>query len=153
MKANRDQVTGAFLVLLGVYVFFSISGYKVPFTMSYPGPRALPGLAAFGFVVCGAGIFLEGCRNAGQGKFLTPDGWMRLGLSMLILILYVAGMSLIGYWIPTLACLFVISTYYARGYKTTVVQRIIFSAAFAVVIYLIYQIAFGYHLPTGSLFG
>ena len=152
MKVNRDQVTGAFLVLLGVLVFVAISSYRVPLTMAYPGPKALPGLAGVGFVICGAGIFIEGCRAKDAKPFLSAKGWARLGISVGMLILYVLGMRFLGFWIPTVVFLFACSTYYAVGYQTKVWQRIVFSVAFTVVMFLVYQLAFGYILPTG-IFG
>ena len=151
MKVNRDQFTGALIVLLGILVFISISGYRVPFTATYPGPKALPGLAGIGFVICGAGIFLNGCRKAASDAkpFLSKEGWIRLAISLGMLILYVVGMNFLGFWIPTVLFCFACSTYYAVGYKTTLVQRLIFSVAVTVVMYLVYHTAFGYRLPAG----
>ncbi|MBQ9911378.1 MAG: tripartite tricarboxylate transporter TctB family protein [Lachnospiraceae bacterium] len=154
MKINRDQITGAVIVLLGVLVFVSISSYKVPFTLSYPGPRALPGLAAVGFVVCGAGIFIKGCMNReGEKPFLDRKGWLKLGISVAALIAYVALMYVIGFLIPTALFLYGISTYYAVGYNTKWWHRVIFAVATTAFLYLMYQVVFGYRLPTGILFG
>ena len=154
MKVNRDQITGALIVLLGVLVFVSISSYKVPFTMSYPGPRALPGLAAVGFVICGAGIFIKGCMNKeGEKPFLDKKGWLKLGISLLALIVYVALMYVVGFIVPTVLFLFGISLYYAKGYNTKWWQHLIFAVAFTAVLFLVYQVLFGYRLPTGIIFG
>lgn len=153
MKINRNQITGAVIVLLGVLVFVSISSYKVPFSMSYPGPKALPGLAAIGFVICGAGIFIEGCKEKKDDKpFLSKKGWAKLGISMAALILYVVAMNYLGFWIPTVLLLFGLSTYYAQGYESKWWGRAIFAVVFTVVLYLVYQVVFGYHLPAG-IFG
>ena len=81
--------------------------------MSYPGPRALPGLAAVGFVICGAGIFIKGCMNKeGEKPFLDKKGWLKLGISLLALIVYVALMYVVGFIVPTVLFLFGVSLYY-----------------------------------------
>ena len=63
MKLKRDQITGAVLVLLGIIVAVLVSQFKVPFAASYPGPKALPMIAVAGFIVCGAGIFVESTKS------------------------------------------------------------------------------------------
>ncbi len=152
MKLSRDQITGAAVVLLGLYVFAAISGYSVPFTASYPGPRALPGLAAIGFVICGTGIFINGCRHHDGTPFLTKQGWGKLLLNVLLLALYILAMKYFGYSIATPILLFILSTWYAKGYTAKLPARIIFAIAVTIIVYLAYHIAFGYNLPVGEFF-
>ncbi|WP_049895979.1 tripartite tricarboxylate transporter TctB family protein [Oribacterium sp. NK2B42] len=152
MKVSRDQITGAVIVALGIFVFAMISTFKVPFTASYPGPKALPGLAAVGFVICGAGIFLEGCKDKEQKTFLIKEGWIKLIINIAAIALYILAMQFIGFFISTPIYLYCLSTWYAKGYVTKPVSRIIFSAAVTLVIFLAYQVAFGYQLPMG-IFG
>jgi len=152
MKMNRDQMTGALVFALGIFVFFSIQGYKVPFTAAYPGPMAIPGLAGVGFLICGAGIFIQGCKKKGGKPFLSLNGWKRLGISIAMLALYILGLTYIGFWPSTVLCLYAFCTYYAKGYETKIWQRILFSVAFTVVVFLVYEVLFGYSLPVGALF-
>lgn len=152
MKLSRDQITGAFIVLLGIYICFAISGYSVPFTPEYPGPKALPGLAAFGFIVCGAGIFINGCQKKDDKVFLTKEGWLKLLVNVVLLAVYILVMKYAGFFIATPIVLFGFSTWYGKGYRTTILSRIIFSVAVTVVVYLAYHVAFGYNLPAGLFF-
>lgn len=152
MKLTRDQITGALIVALGLFVFAMISTYSVPFRATYPGPKALPGLAAIGFVICGSGIFLEGCRNKTEKTFLIKEGWIRLSINILSIAAYILAMKYLGFFIATPVYLYVLSTWYAKGYMTKTISRIIFSVAVTAVIFLAYQIAFGYQLPTGIFF-
>ena len=152
MKVNRDQITGALIFALGIFVFFSIQGYKVPFTAAYPGPMAIPGLAGIGFLICGAGIFIQGCKKKGRKPFLSLNGWKRLGISIAMLALYILGLTYIGFWPSTVLCLYAFCTYYAKGYETKIWQRILFSVAFTVVVFLVYEVLFGYTLPVGAFF-
>ncbi len=153
MKVSRDQITGAVTVLLGIFVFVMISQFSVPFTAEYPGPKALPALAGIGFIICGAGIFLEGCRKTEEKTFLVKEGWIRLIINLVLIAVYILAMKYIGFMIATPILLFVLSTWYAKGYKSTVVQRIIFAVAVTAVVYLAYHVAFGYSMPDGLLFG
>ena len=152
MKVSRDQITGAIIAALGLVVFAMISTYSVPFRASYPGPKALPGLAAIGFVICGAGIFFEGCKKIEEKTFLVKEGWIKLIVNIVAIALYILVMKYLGFFIATPIYLYALSTWYAKGYVTKPVSRIIFSAGMTAVIFLAYQIAFGYQLPMG-IFG
>lgn len=152
MKVSRDQITGAIIVALGLFVFAMISTYSVPFKATYPGPKALPGLAAIGFVICGSGIFFEGCKNKEEKLFLVKEGWIKLIVNIVAIALYILVMQYLGFFIATPVYLYALSTWYAKGYVTKPVTRIIFSLAMTAVIFLAYEIAFGYQLPMG-IFG
>lgn len=154
MKANRDQITGALLVVLGIVVFIMTSQLKTPFSMSYPGPKAVPMIAAFGFVVCGAGIFAEGLKNRGKEDkpFVTKEGWIRMLVTMAVLAIYIFAASLLGYLITTPFAAYALTTLFARGKKSSLKGRILFSVLLAVIIYVIYIYVFGLTLPSGSLF-
>ncbi|ETP72586.1 Tripartite tricarboxylate transporter TctB family [Lachnospiraceae bacterium JC7] len=152
MKVSRDQITGTVILLLGLFVFVMISTYSVPFRSTYPGPKALPGLAAVGFVICGAGIFLEGCKKKEEKVFLVKEGWIKLTVNIGAIALYILAMQYLGFFIATPVYLYFLSSWYAKGYATKPVHRIVFSAGVTAVIFLAYQMAFGYQLPTG-IFG
>ncbi|OON87883.1 hypothetical protein BXO88_01525 [Oribacterium sp. C9] len=149
MKVSRDQITGTVILLLGLFVFVMISTYSVPFRSTYPGPKALPGLAAVGFVICGAGIFLEGCKKKEEKVFLVKEGWIKLTVNIGAIALYILAMQYLGFFIATPVYLYSLSSWYAKGYAEKPVHRIVFSAGVTAVIFLAYQMAFGYQLPTG----
>lgn len=140
-------------MLLGIVVFLMTTTFSIPITAAYPGPRMLPSIAAFGFVVCGLGIFAEGTMSKKEEKtFLVKEGWIRVLLTLAVIAAYIAGMTVAGYLITTPIILYVLTTMFAKGSKTTVKGRVIFSVAVAVIIYVIYVFAFGLTLPAGMLF-
>lgn len=154
MKIKRDQLTGAFLIILGIVVFLMTTTFSIPITATYPGPRMLPTIAAFGFVVCGLGILVEGTMSKKEEKvFLVKEGWIRVLLTLAVIAAYIAGMTVAGYLITTPVILYILTTMFAKGSNTTIKGRIIFSVAVAVIIYAIYVFAFGLSLPGGMLFG
>lgn len=153
MKGKRDQITGAVLVILGIVVFLMTTTFSIPVTSSYPGPRMLPDIAAFGFVVCGLGIFIESIVSKKEGtSYLTKEGWLKVVTVFLIIAAYIAGMLVAGYLIATPVILYIMTTLFARGSNSTTKGRIMFSVLTAVIIYLIYVFAFGLTLPSGLLF-
>lgn len=140
-------------MLLGIVVFLMTTTFSIPITAAYPGPRMLPSIAAFGFVVCGLGIFVEGTISKKEEKtFLVKEGWIRVLLTLAVIAAYIAGMTVAGYLITTPIILYVLTTMFAKGSKTTIKGRVIFSVAVAVIIYAIYVFAFGLTLPAGMLF-
>ena len=154
MKLKRDQLTGAALVILGIVVFLMTTTFSIPITAAYPGPRMLPPIAAFGFVVCGLGIFAEGTMSKKEVKvFLVKEGWVRVLLTLAVIAAYIAGMTVVGYLIATPVIFYVLTTMFAKGSQTSVKGRVIFSVAVAAIIYVIYVYAFGLTLPGGMLFG
>lgn len=154
MKIKRDQLTGAVLILLGVVVFMMTTSFSIPITSAYPGPRMLPTIAAFGFAVCGLGIFVNGTMSKKEEKaYMAKAGWIRIGITLAVIAAYIAAMTVVGYLIATPVILYLLTTMFARGSRTTIRARVIFSAAVAVIIYVIYVFAFGLTLPGGMLFG
>ena len=79
MKVKRDQITGLALVILGIVMLVLISQFKKPITAEYPGPRMMPGIAAIGMIICGLGIFVNGCRQKTADKtVITKAGMLRV---------------------------------------------------------------------------
>ena len=149
MKLKRDQITGALLVLIGIIVAFMTSSFSVPFSMSYPGPKALPMIAVIGFIVCGAGIFVESTKSNKEEKvFLVKEGWIRVIVSTVIL-----AMKYVGYLIATPVICYILTTLYAKGSKSTLKGRLIYTILLTAIIYVVYVYAFGLGVPTGELFG
>lgn len=154
MKLNRDQITGMALVVLGVIVAALVSQFRVPLTLSYPGPKMLPMIAVTGFIICGIGIFLSGMKNKENQKvFLVKEGWIRLMSSLGLLAIYILGMKFLGYLMVTPFACYGITTLYAKGSQSTRKNRIVYSIGLTVILYVTYVYAFGLGLPAGELFG
>lgn len=155
MKANRDQITGAVLVVIGLVFAFLISQFKTPFTAAYPGPKLLPGIAVFGLVVCGSGIFVNGCRQKGEEKTLiSREGLIRIGVSFAVLCAYVLAMKYVGFLIASTVVLYALTTYFSKASSLPAKPwaRVLFSVAFSFIVYGMYVPLFGMTLPVGLLF-
>lgn len=153
MLVKRDQLTGAALVIIGIVVFILTSQFSIDIRPDYPGPKMFPMVSVIGFVVCGTGIFLQSTLSKKEEKkFLVKEGWIKIGISFGLLILYIFGMKYVGYLISTPIILFLLSTFYSKGFTSKLISRIIFSILFTALSYLIYVYAFGIRLPEGLLF-
>ena len=147
-KIKRDQIVGAVLVILGIVIFFMISDYRVPFTMAYPGPKALPGIAAFGFIACGIGIFVQSTLDKKpQKEFVVKGGWLRFGIAFGVLIVYVFLMKFLGFLIVTPFACFGLSTLFAKGKKSSWIARAVFSVVFTLFVYFLYKYGFSLPMP------
>lgn len=156
MKIKRDQVSGLAIVAIGLFFLYLTLQFKKPFSPSYPGPMLMPFIAEFGLIVCGLGIFLQGCKQKSEDKvFLNKEGFLRFVISFAILCLYIFAMKYLGFLLVTPFVLFGITCYFAKASKIAVKipTVIIFSIVVTGVLYGMYVPLFGMTLPSGLLFG
>ncbi|MBQ9009495.1 MAG: tripartite tricarboxylate transporter TctB family protein [Clostridia bacterium] len=155
MKVKSDQITGAALVILGIVFFGLISQFSKPITAEYPGPKLVPGIAALGLIICGLGVFVNGCRQKTEDKVvLTKAGFIRVIVTFAALWLYILGLTYLGFLIVTPVLVFGLTTYFAKAsnVETKLWVRIVFALAVTFVIWFMYVQLFGMELPVGSLF-
>ena len=155
VKIKRDQITGLALVVLGIVLFILIGQFKKPMTAEYPGPRLMPGIAALGLVICGLGVFVNGCRQKTEDKVvLTKTGMLRVVIVFAALCVYILGMKYLGFLIVTPFLVYGLTTYFAKASKieTKLWVRIVFAVGVTLVIWLMYVQLFEMELPVGELF-
>ena len=155
MKVKRDQITGLVLVVLGIVFFVLISQFRKPMTAEYPGPKLMPGIAALGLVICGLGVFVNGCRQKTADKIaLSKKGLLRVVIVFAALWLYILGMRYLGFLIVTPFLVYGLTTYFAKASKveTKLWVRIVFAVGVTLVIWLMYVQLFEMELPIGELF-
>lgn len=153
MILKRDQIIGIGLVMVGVFFSALISRFSIPITADYPGPKMLPAIAVFGLMVCGIGIFTQSTVKQTKEKlFLGKDGWIRIGITFLILSSYVLGLKYLGYLLSTPFLLFATTSIFAKEKSIRIRSKVFFSIVLTVVVYLIYVQLFKLSLPSGSIF-
>lgn len=153
MMPKRDQITGGFIFILGVIVYTLTTSFSKPLSMTYPGPRMLPTIAAFGFIICGTGIFLTSTfKHSEEKAFMSKSGWLRIGLILTILAVYILSMKILGFLIITPICLYILVTLFSKGWKSSLIGRVVFSLVFTGIIYVLYSNVFGLTLPRSMFF-
>jgi len=155
LKLKRDQITGAALILVGIVFAVLISQFKTPFTPEYPGPKLLPGIGVFGLIVCGLGIFVNGCKQTEADKvLLSPRGLARVIITFAILCVYILLMKYLGFLIVTPFVTFAITAYFMREsmVKAKWLWVVLYSVIVTLILYGMYVVLFGMTLPVGLLF-
>ena len=155
MKIKRDQITGVVLIIIGIVFAFLTSQFEKPFTPEYPGPKLFPAIAEFGLIVCGAGVFMNGCNQKNADKiFVNMAGFIRIVITFAILCAYVLAMKYVGFLAASPVVLYILTTYFSKASSlpTKLWARIVFSIAVSVIIYAMYVPLFGMTLPGGLLF-
>ena len=155
MKFKRDQITGSVLAALGIVFIVMISQFSKPITAAYPGPKLMPGIAAVGLIICGLGIFANGCRQKEPDKpIMSKAGLLRMLISFAALWLYILGLKYLGFLIVTPFLVYGLTTYFAVQSKaqTKLWVRIVFAIGVTLVIWFMYVQLFDMELPIGELF-
>lgn len=155
MKIKRDQIMGLLLILAGIAVAILVSQFKKDMTAVYPGPKLFPLIGAFGFVVCGLGIFVGSCLSKKEEDvFLVKAGWIKVFTTFAILCVYVLLMKYLGYMIVTPFVVFALECLIAKGGGGEIrsLRFAIFAILFTIIIYVMYVMVFGLTLPSGKLF-
>ena len=155
MRIKRDQITGSVLIALEIIFFILVSRFGKPITAAYPGPKLLPGIAAFGMVVCGLGILVNGCRQKEADKaIMSKAGLLRMLVSFAALWVYILGLKYLGFLIATPFLVYGLATYFAKASRadTQLWVRIVFAVGVTLVIWLMYVQLFDMELPIGELF-
>lgn len=155
MKIKRDQVTGLVLVLIGIVLAILTSQFNKPMTWEYPGPKLMPAIAEFGFIVCGAGVFVKGClQKEPDQKGIEAAGLIRMLVTFIILCLYILAMKYVGFIAATPFMLLATTEYFLKssGVKAKLWVVVVFSIVVTLVIYGMYVPLFGMTLPEGLLF-
>lgn len=147
-KVDSDRVFGVAVALLGLGVF--LVGKQLP-NLSLPndpGPGLFPCLAGLGLLGSGVGIALQGSFST--KPFLSPQGWRRLGLMALVIVIYAVVLNLLGFRLATPLALYTIMRLMGQP-KEMYVKRIVLAVGVTAVLYYVFQAFFRVMLPAGIL--
>lgn len=148
---TRDRVTGIITFVLGLTVAYGTAQIPKSMMAGDIGPRAVPYIAAALLIICGIGLIITGGKPSPSA--FSAEELKRLGLGVLVVILYVAGVYLIGFIVPTAAALYALCTMFAKGkVETRWWQRVVFALVLTAVIYIAFDVILQLKLPTGKLF-
>lgn len=157
MKIGKNQITGILMVIIGIVVLVLISQFSIAMTISYPGPKLFPMIAAIGLVALGIGIFFQE-QSEQDGVVINTILFKRLGIMFGITILYILALKYLGFLITSPVYLYAVVSFFLKENnqgvttKTWQWQRVVFSIVVPVLVYLFYVYLFGSKLPAGLLF-
>ena len=149
---NKERVGGVIFALLGLLVLSFTTQVRMPANLSEPGPRLFPYIAGAGMAICGLGMALTAKQESGE-PFLTKEGWKRLGIAGLAMVIYYIGLEYLGFLIATPFFTFAIILILASGKKLNKVANGVISLATTGILYVVFQKIFIIFLPAGKFFG
>lgn len=134
-------IAGLICGALAVYIIITCMGY--PTAESYgtgvPGPGLWPGIVALLLLICSigliAGTLMMKKEELPELPMLT-EGTKRVYATMIILIVYVASLSVLGFIIPSIAMLLVFIQWFG---KMKIWKTVIISVAAALVVYFVFK--------------
>lgn len=148
---NKDRIGGIIFAVFGCIVTFMTAQIKMPANLSEPGPRLFPYIAGAGMLICGIGMAITAAQEK-EEPFLTGDGWKRLGVVALALVIYYLGLEWIGFMVSTPVFAFVIMLILSSGKKINKVVAAVIAVITTIVLYLLFQKVFMIFLPAGKFF-
>jgi hypothetical protein len=147
-----DRIGGMAFAFFGILIVIVASRIEFPVNLSEPGPRLFPYISGIGMALCGIGMALGARKDEKQEPFLTKEGWKRLGIAGLALVLYYFALEWIGF-LPatpffTIAIIFILSS----GRKLNKVAAVVIAVIATAALYLLFEKVFMILLPRGRLF-
>jgi uncharacterized membrane protein HdeD (DUF308 family) len=145
-----DIAAGAFVALLGAVVIVAASQIRGDVEERLP-PRTLPYVVGFMTLAGGLGLVIKAFRFRGEDpeiEWPEKDGWVRIGVNLLLLALFTALMDPLG--MPITTGLYVAGAIWYMDRKR-ILAALLTGAASAVIVYYLFIQLLGLTFPLGPL--
>jgi putative tricarboxylic transport membrane protein len=145
-----DLAAGAFIALLGAVVILAASQIRGDVDERLP-PRTLPYVVGFMTLAGGLGLAVKAYRFRGEDpkiEWPEKDGWVRIGVNLLLLALFTALMDPLG--MPITTGLYVAGAIWYMDRKR-ILTALITGAGSALVVYYLFIQLLGLTFPLGPL--
>jgi putative tricarboxylic transport membrane protein len=149
-QRKGDIAAGAFIALLGAVVILAASQIRGDVEERLP-PRTLPFVVGFMTLAGGLGLAVKSYRFRGEDpqiEWPEKDGWVRIGVNLLLLALFTALMDPLG--MPITTALYVSGAIWYMDRKR-ILAALLTGAGSAVVVYYLFIKLLGLNFPLGSL--
>ena len=152
MRSQRkcDLVAGAFIALLGAVTILAASQIRGDVEERLP-PRTLPYVVGFMTLAGGLGLAIKSYRFRGEDPQIDwpeKDGWVRIGVNLLLLVLFTALMDPLG--MPITTGLYVAGAIWYMDRKR-ILTALLTGAGSAVTVYYLFIKLLGLNFPLGPL--
>ena len=145
----KDRVVALITIAFSLFYIFYIA--KIPDSQmaSDPGPKIFPYIAGILMLTMSVLLFLFPKKEEKKGAWMTKLQKHRMVSLYGVYVLFVGGMYLIGYTIPTFATLFTASTMFAKGKNISWWKRFVYAAVMTVAVWALFYLALECQLPRG----
>lgn len=152
MRSQRkcDLAAGAFIALLGAVVILAASQIRGDVEERLP-PRTLPYVVGFMTLAGGLGLAVKSYRFRGEDpqiEWPEKDGWVRIGVNLLLLVLFTALIDPLG--MPIATGLYVAGAVWYLDRKR-ILTALLTGAGSAVVVYYVFIRLLELTFPLGPL--
>ena len=152
MRSQRkcDIAAGTFIALLGAVVIVAASQIRGDVEERLP-PRTLPYVVGFMTLAGGLGLAVKSYRFRGEDpeiEWPEKDGWVRIGVNLLLLALFTALMDPLG--MPITTGLYVTGAIWYMDRKR-ILAALLTGAGSAVAVYYLFIKLLGLTFPLGPL--
>jgi len=145
-----DLAAGVFIALLGAVVILAASQIRGDVEERLP-PRTLPYVVGFLTLAGGLGLAVKSYRFRGEDpeiEWPEKDGWVRIGVNLLLLALFTALMEPLG--MPITTGLYVAGAIWYMDRKR-ILTALLTGAGSAVIVYYLFIQLLGLTFPLGPL--
>jgi hypothetical protein len=145
-----DLAAGVFIALLGAVVILAASQIRGDVEERLP-PRTLPYVVGFLTLAGGLGLAVKSYRFRGEDpeiEWPEKDGWVRIGVNLLLLALFTALMEPLG--MPITTGLYVAGAIWYMDRKR-ILAALLTGAGAAVIVYYLFIQLLGLTFPLGPL--
>ncbi len=150
---SRDRATGLMAIVLGIVVAVMTSQLPRSMMAGDIGPKVFPYITAGIMIICGIGLLLGKEADTGRQLQLSKTQWQRLGMIFAVVFVYIVSMDFVGFIVPTVLALFILSTMFAKGrVEVALWKRILFAVAVTLILYYLFNELLVMPLPRGKLF-
>lgn len=152
MRSQRkcDTVAGGVIALLGAVVILAASQIRGDVEERLP-PRTLPYVVGFMTLAGGLALAVKSYRFRGEDpeiQWPKKDGWIRIGVNLLLLVLFTAFMDPLG--MPITTGLYVAAAIWYMD-RRQILTALLTGAGSAVVVYYLFIRLLGLSFPLGPL--
>lgn len=152
MRSQRkcDTVAGGVIALLGAVVILAASQIRGDVEERLP-PRTLPYVVGFMTLAGGLALAVKSYRFRGEDpeiQWPKKDGWIRIGVNLLLLVLFTALMDPLG--MPITTGLYVAAAIWYMD-RRRILTALLTGAGSAVVVYYLFIRLLGLSFPLGPL--
>ncbi|MCI8423078.1 MAG: tripartite tricarboxylate transporter TctB family protein [Lawsonibacter sp.] len=153
MKLNKNQVFSVLLIAFAGFVIYETTQLQSLFAPASGdvGPRFFPMAAAVCLVICSIGKLVTESKRSDKPLF-TGEGWRRVGIMFLLLVLYLVAMTWLGYLISTLVFTPLLVVAMKEERRLQPIALVLFSVATTALLYVVFQMVIQVSLPVGKLF-
>lgn len=153
-KLSKTYIVGIVCILFAAWIIWSTGSISEKLVSGEPGPRLFPYISAAGIIICAVlSMIFDGPKDAQkEGKpYLTRDGWKRLVIIFVEILLFAAGMHFLGVLITGSVMTLVFILTLKGDKKISYPVAVLIAVGFTALVYFGFTKGFHLLLPKGEL--